>query len=82
MAKKKETFETVLHDLEEVVSRLESGDLPLEEAMTCFENGVKAAGRCQALLKDAELKIEQLSKDSSGELTLTPLDLSDTEDKV
>jgi exodeoxyribonuclease VII small subunit len=77
LAKKKETFETILHDLEAEVTRLESGDLPLEEALTCFEKGVKSAGKCSALLKDAELKIEQLSKDSAGQLTLAPASVSD-----
>lgn len=78
MTKKKETFETVLHDLEREVGRLESGDLPLDEALSCFEKGVKAAGRCQAMLDDAELKIEQLSKDSAGKLTLSPLATSES----
>ncbi len=73
MTKKKETFESILHDLEAEVSRLESGELPLDEALTCFEKGVKAAGRCQSMLDEAELKIEQLSKDSAGKLALTPL---------
>lgn len=77
MAKKKETFETVLQDLEAVVARLETGDLPLEEALACFENGVKAAGRCQALLKDAELKIEQLGKGADGTPVLLPLGPTD-----
>ena len=73
MAKKKETFEKLLHDLEAEVDRLESGDLPLEEALACFEKGVQSAGKCSALLKDAELKIEQLTKDSAGKLSIVPL---------
>ena len=77
MAKKKETFEAILHDLEAEVTRLESGDLPLEAALNCFEKGVKSAGKCSALLKDAELKIEQLTKDSAGQLTLAPISVSD-----
>ncbi len=73
MAKKKESFETILRDLEAEVSRLESGELPLEEALACFEKGVKSAGKCSAMLKDAELKIEQLTKDSTGNISLEPL---------
>jgi exodeoxyribonuclease VII small subunit len=73
LAKKKETFETLLHNLEAEVNRLESGDLPLEEALACFEKGVQSAGKCSALLKDAELKIEQLTKDSAGKLSIEPL---------
>ena len=79
MTKKKETFETVLHNLETEVVRLESGDLPLDEALACFEKGVKAAGRCQTMLDDAELKIEQLAKDSDGKLALAPFSSSDAE---
>ena len=77
MTKKKEKFETVLQVLEQEVNRLESGDLPLDEALSCFEKGVKAAGRCQAMLDDAELKVQELSKDSNGKLTLSPLTSSD-----
>ncbi|MBE0500055.1 MAG: exodeoxyribonuclease VII small subunit [Desulfuromonadales bacterium] len=73
MAKKKESFETVLRDLEAEVNRLESGELPLEEALAWFEKGVKSAGKCSAMLKDAELKIEQLTKDSTGNISLEPL---------
>jgi exodeoxyribonuclease VII small subunit len=80
LAKKKETFETILRDLESEVSRLESGDLPLDEALTCFEKGVKSAGKCSALLKDAELKIEQLTKDSAGQLKLAPMPFLDEVD--
>ena len=54
------TFEASLKDLESAVEKLESGDLPLEDALVCFEEGVKAAGSCQKLLQEAELKVEKL----------------------
>lgn len=79
MSKKKETFESILNDLEQEVSRLEAGDLPLDEALSCFEKGVKAASRCQTMLDEAELKIDELVKDSEGKLSLTPLTSSDSE---
>ena len=68
--KSKESFETSLHALEEVVERLESGDLTLEESLECFEQGVKNAARCRKLLKEVELKVELLLKDRDGGLTL------------
>ena len=68
--KSKESFETSLHALEEVVERLESGDLTLEESLACFEQGVKSAARCRKLLKDVELKVELLLKDRDGGLSL------------
>jgi exodeoxyribonuclease VII small subunit len=66
------TFESSLQALEAAVERLEKGDLPLEEALSCFEEGVKAAGSCQKLLKEAELKIEKLLIDDAGELKSEP----------
>lgn len=79
MSKKKETFESILNDLEQEVSRLEAGDLPLDEALSCFEKGVKAASRCQAMLDDAELKIEELAKNADGTLSLSALTSPDSE---
>ena len=54
------------------MEKLEKGDLPLEEALACFEEGVKAAGSCQKLLKEAELKIEKLRFDAAGDLVREP----------
>jgi exodeoxyribonuclease VII small subunit len=68
--KSKESFETSLHVLEEVVERLESGDLTLEESLECFEQGVKSAARCRKLLREVELKVELLLKDRDGGLSL------------
>jgi len=68
--KSKESFETSLHALEEVVERLESGDLTLEESLECFEQGVKSAARCRKLLREVELKVELLLKDRDGGLSL------------
>ena len=49
-----------LQELESVVEQLESGDLPLEEALKQFERGVKLTRKCQATLKKAEQKVEIL----------------------
>jgi exodeoxyribonuclease VII small subunit len=68
--KNKESFEASLHALEEVVARLESGDLSLEESLACFELGVKSAARCRKLLQDVELKVELLLKDRDGGLVI------------
>jgi exodeoxyribonuclease VII small subunit len=73
MTKKKPltlSFEAELKALETAVERLEQGDLPLEEALACFEGGVQAASRCQGLLKDVETRVECLLKDRAGELHL------------
>jgi len=55
-------FELAMRDLEELVERLEQGDLPLEESLAAFERGVMLTRACQAALKDAEQKVEILLK--------------------
>ena len=55
-------FETAMRDLEEVVERLEQGDLPLEESLAAFERGVMLTRACQTALKEAEQKVEILLK--------------------
>jgi exodeoxyribonuclease VII small subunit len=55
-------FETAMHDLEEIVARLEQGDLALEESLAAFERGVMLTRTCQVALKEAEQKVEILLK--------------------
>ena len=55
-------FETAMRDLEELVERLEHGDLPLEESLAAFERGVLLTRACQSALKEAEQKVEILLK--------------------
>ena len=55
-------FETAMRDLEELVERLEHGDLPLEESLAAFERGVTLTRACQSALKEAEQKVEILLK--------------------
>lgn len=59
-------FETALRKLEETVEQLEAGELPLEQALEVFSNGVKQADICRKSLKDAELKVEQLLRQDDG----------------
>jgi exodeoxyribonuclease VII small subunit len=51
-----------MRDLEELVERLEQGDLPLEESLAAFEKGVLLTRNCQTALKEAEQKVEILLK--------------------
>ena len=62
MAGKKDTFsfETSLKELEEIVNRMEQGDLSLEESLAAFEKGVNLTRQCQKALKDAEQKVSIL----------------------
>jgi len=62
------SFETSLAELEQIVEKLESGDLPLEESLELFEKGIKLSRECRARLTNAERRIEILVKDASGEI--------------
>jgi exodeoxyribonuclease VII small subunit len=55
-------FEEALERLREIVTRLNSGDIPLDETVKLFEEGVKLAELCRRQLEDAKLRIETLSK--------------------
>ena len=57
-------LEKSLEELEALVQRLESGELPLAQALKEFERGVKLTRECQTVLKDAEQKVEILLKRS------------------
>ena len=67
------TFEEALSALEQTVARLEQGQLPLDEALDCFEVGVASANLCRKKLKAVESRIEALMKDANGSLFTEPL---------
>jgi exodeoxyribonuclease VII small subunit len=60
------SFENALTKLETIVEAMESGDVPLAELLAKFEEGNRLLKVCEARLKDAELKIEQLKKSKDG----------------
>jgi len=60
------SFESQLKDLEEIVGKLENGDLPLEESLNLFEQGVRLSRECRERLEAAERRIEVLLKDTDG----------------
>ena len=60
MAEKEKNFEESLSQLEDIVARLEQGEVPLEEAMKLFQDGMKLAKVCSEKLKTAELEIKKL----------------------
>jgi len=63
-------FEDALQRLEQIVDQLEAGDLPLEDSLKVFEEGVALARRCAKYLEEAEKRIELLTKDESGLLKI------------
>ena len=64
------TFEAALQKLDEIVQKLEKGELPLEESLLLYEEGVRLSRLCHAKLEEAEGKIELLLKDARGDLVL------------
>ncbi len=69
---KKPRFEETLKRLEEIVGRLEDGDLSIDESLKLFEEGVKLSRQCNRILEDAERRIEVLVKDENGTKKVKP----------
>jgi exodeoxyribonuclease VII small subunit len=67
-------FEEALKKLESIVEAMESDDLPLETLLAKYEEGSKLVKICQEKLAEAELKIQQLEKNSAGEMKLKPFE--------
>ena len=59
-----ESFESAMAQLETLVSKMESGDLSLEESLKAFEKGVNLTRFCQDQLQKAELKVQELNSNS------------------
>jgi exodeoxyribonuclease VII small subunit len=72
MAEKK--FEAALQRLEEIVEELEKGDLPLEQSLKLFEEGIKLSRICTKRLEDAERRVDILLKDKEGNVTEQPFE--------
>ncbi|HEX7061389.1 MAG TPA: exodeoxyribonuclease VII small subunit [Woeseiaceae bacterium] len=70
-------LEQSLKTLEALIEELERGDLPLEQAMQKFEQGVRLTRDCQAALKDAEQRVEILLKSAGGEEALQEFEVDD-----
>lgn len=71
---KKQEFEKSLARLEEVVRKLESPQLSLDEAMKLFEEGVVLSRECQKQLEEAEGRVEILLKKADGKLSAEPFE--------
>lgn len=69
----KPTFEQQIQRLESIVGQMEAPDLPLEQAMTLYEQGVQLARDLNQVLTQAQQKIEILARDEQGEITPKPM---------
>lgn len=78
-------FEQAFQRLDEIVQRLEQGDLPLEESLSLYEEGMTLAAQCNEWLDQAELRVRQLVPAPFGGETGTSMrsvDFSGWEDRV
>jgi len=80
--KKPESFEDALKRLEEIVQRMESGDLALEDSLGLFEEGVRLTRVCSQRLDEAEKKIELLTRDERGGVKAETVDPDLFEQKI
>ncbi len=61
------TFEESLQELEQIVTRLEKGDVPLEEALEAFQKGMALSKQCQETLTNAEETLTKMMQDNDQE---------------
>ena len=74
-------FEEALAALERIVSQLENGDLPLDDALKLFEEGVRLSRFCNAKLDEADRRIEILMKGADGEWHAEPFSAEGDEER-
>lgn len=67
MTEQKTTFEAAMQELEQIVTEMEKGDIPLEESLKKFERGIQLARQSQQQLKAAEQKVQILMQSNGGE---------------
>lgn len=72
-----ETFEAALGELEDIVRRMEGGEVALDESLRLYERGTFLIRHCQDRLDGAERQIEQLSRGRDGRLEAHPVERED-----
>ena len=70
-------FEDALARLETIVSELEKGDLPLNDSLKIFEEGIKLSKTCLKILDDSERKVEILVEETGGKKRLQALSVEE-----
>lgn len=69
MSEKNMRFEKALEKLETVVAKLEAGNVPLDEALACYEEGMELIRVCNKQLDEAERRVEAVRKSDNGFMT-------------
>ena len=75
-------FENALARLETIVSDLERGELPLDESLKIFEEGIKLSKTCLKILDDAERKVEILVQEKDGKKRIQAFSLEDEQSET
>ncbi len=73
-------FEDALARLETIVAELEKGDLPLDDSLKIFEEGIKLSKTCLKMLDDTERKVEIMVQEKDGRKRLRALTIEDKQD--
>lgn len=68
------SFEAAMKQLEEIVTKLERGDVPLEESIAIYERGEALKKRCEALLAEAEERVERIRSSGGRAVGTEPFD--------
>lgn len=68
------SFEDALAELEQIVGRLEAGRSKLDDAIAAYERGALLKRHCEAKLREAQMKVEQIQLQPDGSLSTKPLD--------
>jgi len=74
-------FEKAFHELEQIVRRLEGEELPLDESLRLFEEGIRLSRFCHQRLEEVEKKIELILADAKGQPRTEPFDLEEEEER-
>ena len=82
MAVRRNDFEKAFKELETIVQRLESEELPLDESLQLFEEGIKLSRFCHKQLEAVEKKIELILADAKGQPRTEPFELEERQDET
>jgi exodeoxyribonuclease VII small subunit len=80
--KRPNDFEKSFQNLEKIVQRLESEEMPLDESLQLFEEGIRLSRFCHQRLEEVEKKIELILADAKGQPVTEPFEADDDEDEA
>jgi exodeoxyribonuclease VII small subunit len=80
MARKSNEFENAFQQLETIVKRLESEEMPLDESLQLFEEGIRLSRFCNQKLEEVEKKIELILSDAKGQPRVEPFESEEDDD--